>query len=251
MPVREAERRLDNDLDPETAPPENEAPETKFSDEGDLPEVAEAKTDTAQSASEQAFDEAPQPDDTAYLDTGMHEVEEYRDSCAAANKPEKWDDNYIEGHTDAKQFTQPYQQRASMTFSLKKGQSASQAVKDFIAGRTIADYRAIGVALELDELRDDLGDVKFDQLFGSRNEQEDAGVPHEHRLQISSAMYTTPFVDQMKAIAAEYDAGPEQDEVLPPPVEEQVEDKPKQSDLAEDPIIVAEDLGKQPERELL
>ena len=250
MPVREAERRLESDLDPETAPPQNEVPATKFSDEGQIPEVAEAKEPEA-TASEQAFDQAPPVEDTAYLDTGMHEVEEYRDSCASANKPEKWDDKFVHGHTDAKQFTQPYQQRAYMTFSLNKGQSASQAVKDFIAGRTIADYRAIGVALELDELRDDLGDIKFDQLFGSRNDEEDGAIPHEHRLQISSAMYTTPFVDQMKAIAAEHDAGPEQEEVLPPPVVEQVEDKPKQSTVAEDPVIVAEDLGKQPERELL
>lgn len=246
MPVREAERRLEADLDAETAPPQAEAPATKFSAEGDLPAVAEDVKE-APSASDLAF--AQPQGDISFLDLGMHDVDDYQQECVAAGKPEKWDDSYVRGHTEAKQFTHG---RNAMTWTLNKYQSASQAVKDFIAGKTVADYRVIAVARDLDELRDDLGDIKFDQLFGSKDEEQDSSIPHEHRLQINSAMYTTPFVDQMKAIAAEADQASNVEDPIPPPVVEQRDDgKPKQSDIAEDPVIVAEDLGRQPERELL
>lgn len=252
MPVREAERRAEDDVEPAVTPEDAEAQATKFSAEGELPAVSAGGTDSAATASELAFDnQQVQGGDTSFLDSGMHDPVEYAAACQQAGKPEKWDDRYSFGHTEAKQFNQPYDLNETMCWTLQAGQSASQAVKDFIAGPTIADYRAMGVALELDELRDDLGDIKFDQLFGSLNDEEDAGVAPEHRLQITAAMYTTPFVDQMKAYAKEHDAGPAEVAPLPPPVVEQREDKPKQPVLAEEPIIVAEDLGKQPEREVL
>ena len=38
-------------------------------------------------------------------------------------------------------------------------------------GLTISNYRAIGVAQEIDEVRDEMGDQKFDRLFGSKNSE--------------------------------------------------------------------------------
>ena len=255
MPAREAERRLDADLDPSVAPEPADAAAAQFTSDGELPAVTDETATPAASASELAFDQPQQtaPGDTSFLDTGMHDPTEYRDACLQAGKPEKWDESYAFGHTEASGFKQPYEHNESMLWTLKHGHSASKAVKDFIAGPTIADYRAVGVALELDELRDDLGEQKFDQLFGSTNDEEDAAIPHHHHLQISAAMYTTPFVDQMKAYAAEHDAAQDQsaEDPLPPPVVEQREDKPKQPDVADEPLLVAEDLGPQPEREIV
>ena len=93
----------------------------------------------------------------------------YQAACQAAGTPDKWEDRFVHGHTAAKGWNQPYEGRYDMTFTLKAGHSASQAVKDFLAGPTIADYRVIGVAIEMEELRDELGDQKFDRLFGSKN----------------------------------------------------------------------------------
>lgn len=253
MPAREAERRPETDLDPAVAPEAADAQSAKFSSDGALPEVATDTEATQEAtASELAFDQGAQSGDTSMIDSGMHDPAEYQAACQQAGKTDKWNDSYWFGHTEAKHFKQPYEHNESMLWTLHKGHSASQAVKDFIKGPTIADYRAMGVALELDELRDDLGDVKFDQLFGSSNSEEDAEVQHGHRLHISAGMYTTPFVDQMKAYAKERDeALAKQQEPEPEPVVEQREDKPKQPELDEQPIVVAEDLGKQPEREVV
>ena len=274
MPVREAEQLKEVEELADQTPEPTEVPATKFSAEGDLPAVKTEAAEPQASASEQAFGPEPKaetaaepkpleqvPDeqkpatkaDTSPLDRGMHDVEEYQAECVAAGKPDKWQGKYAMGHTHAHGWSQPYEGREAMEFHLKHGYSASQAVKDFAAGPTIADYRVIGVALEMLEVCDDIGDRKFDQLFGSKDEEEDAAVPHAQRLQITSAMYTTPWAAQMMALAQEKDALLENPMPVPEPVQENGgEDKPKQSILEEEePVIVAEDLGKQPVREVL
>jgi hypothetical protein len=248
MPVREAERRPDSDLAADAAPPQAEQPAQQFSQEGEVPAVAKDAAAPAATASEQAFDQKPAGPNLSYLDQGMHEVDDYRDACINAGQPEKWKEEYARGHTSAKQFSLG---RHAMDWTLNHGQSASQAVKDFLAGPTIADYRAIAVARDIDELRDDLGDHTFDKLFGSQDGGVDAQIPSPQRLKINSAMYTTPYVEQMQQIADDYAAGPAPTEPEAQPVLAEAEEKPKQPAVAEEPVIVAEDLGKQPERELL
>ena len=87
----------------------------------------------------------------------------------------------FDGPHGAPGWSQPYDGREPFEFHLKHGYSASQAVKDFLAGPTVADYRVIGVALEMDEVRDDIGDRKFDQLFGSKHGDEDAAIERMYR----------------------------------------------------------------------
>src|SRR6267142_3246635 len=128
MPVREAELRPETDLAADAAPPQVEASATKFSAQGELPAVAEDAA-APPSASELAFDQKPQTGDTSFLDRGMHDVQDYRDECVAAGKPAKWNESYARGYTSAKQWSLG---RNAMTWSLNKGQSAAQAVKDFI-----------------------------------------------------------------------------------------------------------------------
>ena len=252
MPTREAERRPEQEETAEPAPQPVEATPTKFTSEGELPAVSAKTTEPKPSASERAFDEKPAEGETSALDSGMHEPEHYREACEKAGKPEKWKPEYAYGHTSAKQFGQP-SERSPFSFSLGRGQSASQAIKDFLAGPTIADYRAIAVALELDELRDDLTDNRFDQLFGSRDGSDDAAIPGDMRLHISSAMYTTPFIARMKEYVDKRDAGARDDDPLPPPAPELREDKPKQEVEAEEEeaAAIVDDLAKDPVREVV
>jgi len=259
MPARETEldKQAAETAAPEVAPAEPEAAKAEFSTEGDLPAVAQSSaTATATTASELAFGAPQEEQDTSHLDRGIHHWEEYKASCEAAGKPEKWKDYYRSGHTEAAGWTQPYEQRKTYDWQLEKNTSASKALQDFIKGPTIADYRVAGVVDELDELRDEFGDHKFDRLFGSANENDDAKIPLGQRLHISAALYTVPLIDQMKAIANEVEARenkPLEDEKPAPQQEARVEEKPKAAlEQEQEPVVVAQELGmQQADRELV
>lgn len=258
MPARDTEQQsLESETTPEAVPAPPEAAKTEFSSEGDLPAVAQTTTAaTGATASTLAFDGQQQQasGDTSHLDRGVHHWEEYKASCDAAGKPEKWKDYYRAGHTEAKGWTNPWEHRQVYDWELKKGTSASQAVQEWLRGPTIADYRAAGVAADLDELRDEFGDRKFDELFGSANDQEDARIPKAQRLRISAAAYGIPLIDQMKQIAAEHDARQRPAaEPEAPIVEARVEEKPKAAAIVDqEPQVVAQELGmQQQDRELV
>jgi hypothetical protein len=232
------------------APEPEAAVEAQLSAEGPIPQAQTTTAEPAQTASEQAFGEQKEP---GKVPDGMYTPAQYKAACDAAGVPDKWSDNYWSGHTEARQWVQPYEGRYSNHFELKRGQSASQAVKDFLAGPTIGDFRVIDVALEMDELRDTLGDRRFDQLFGSSVTEEDDRISSAQRLQMTSAMYTIPFWDQMMAIADEsnaVDKAPEEPE--PPAVAAGVEEKPEvQVSQQAAPEAVADELGIQREQEMV
>lgn len=257
MPARENETAHS---EPEVAaePPQvtTTEPAGEFTTEGDLPAIAATSGATAVTASEMAFDGKAQPaPDSSHLDKGMHHWEHYRNACEAAGKSEKWKDAYRNGHTEAKGWTQPYDHRATNDFSLKKGHSASEALAAFMKGPTICDYRVALLADEIDEVRDEMGDIKFDRLFGSKHDGTDSKIPPQQRLRISSDLYTTPLTDQMKAIAAQSEAKEvEVDEPAPAPIAEtRVEEKPAEVLAKEqDPLVVAQELGvEQRDREIV
>jgi hypothetical protein len=240
---------------PEVAPvPEGEGAKTDFKSEGDLPAVAKTSAVAPITASDQAFGQ-PKTEAKAdqELDRGIHvRWEHYKAACEAAGKPEKWKDEYRNGHTEAKGWTQPYEKRRTFEWELKKGQSASKAIQDFIKGPTIADYRIAGVADDLDEVRDEFGDSKFDRLFGSANSDEDGKIPKEQRLKINPGMYSIPLIDQLKEIARKADAVEVPEEETPAPVQEaRVEEKPK-GEAEVEPALVAQELGlEQADREMV
>jgi hypothetical protein len=236
----------------EVAPATAEAaPEAQISAEGPLPETAEAATDTTKTASEQAF--GAEKAEPGKINEGMYSPEEYKAACEAAGQDGKWSDNFWRGHTEAAQWDQPYELDYSNHFSLKKNQSASQGLKDFINGPTVGDWRVIAVAIEMDELRDELGDRRFDQLFGSAVESEDMRIAPAQRLTLTSAMYTTPFYEQMWAYAQESEAvdrAPQEPET--PQVAAGVEEKPETAVAsAPSPELIADELGMQREQELV
>jgi hypothetical protein len=238
---------------PEVAEPEVAEAAADVSTQGTVPDVADngAVVETGETASEQAFGDKPTAQ-SGETDGGMYSPEEYQAACTAAGTPEKWDDRYRSGHTEASQWNQPYDSGYDMTFTLQRGQSASQALKDFLAGPTIADWRTIAVAVELDELRDNMSDSKFDQLFGSTVPGDDARIPPSQRLQISIAMYTIPFASQMEALAEQKDeALDREEEPEAPAVAARVEDKPLEGGVTAQPApeLVAEELGIEREQE--
>jgi hypothetical protein len=256
MPARENETaQAETEVAPEPAPVADTAEQSGFTTEGDLPAVASGAGAAAVTASEMAFDGKDKPAaDTSHLDKGMHHWEEYKASCEAAGKAEKWKDAYRNGHTEAAGWNQPYEHRAVNDFTLKRGYSASEALQAFMRGPTICDYRVALLADEIDEVRDELGDIKFDKLFGSKGEA-DANVPAHQRLRISSDLYTTPLSDQMKAIAAQSDAHEHHhDDPAPAPIAEtRVEEKPVEVVAKDqDPVVVAQELGvEQRDREIV
>ena len=236
--------------EPATAEPEAEAEAaTELSDKGVLPEVAPNSlvAEPQATASEQAFG-APPTTAPAEL-TGMFEPEAYQAACEAAGTPDRWHDFYVHGHTGAKQWKQPYEGRDDMAFTLKPEHSASQALQDFVKGPTVADYRVIAVAVELIELCETMGERKFDLLFGSADRIEDGQIAQ--RLAITSDMYTTPFGAHMQALADERDAAERADNAPEPQVAAQVEDKPHDAAITEQPApeLIAEELGIERERD--
>lgn len=259
MPAREHETETASaEPTPEPIAPADGGVQQEFTAEGDLPAIAEGSGAVAgATASELAFDgkqdeAAAAAKDTSHLNRGIHTWEHYRAECEAAGEPDKWKDQYRNGHTGAAGWTQPYDHRLVNDFSLKKGYSASAALQAFLAGPTITDYRCALLAEEIDQVRNELGDRKFDQLFGSASGEEDAAIPKEHRLRLSSALYTTPLAEQMEAIADEHDAGLDKAPEPPPPaeLEARAEEKPAAMEEAE-PALVREELAlEQADREL-
>lgn len=218
-----------------------------------IPQVAAAKEAgqpapvQVATASEQAYGAGADQ-----LDRGMYEPEAYRAACEAAGASQRWDDRYFQGHTTAAGWTLPHETHNRNSFTLKAGHSASQALKDFIKGPTIGDFRVQAVALELDGVRDTLGDQKFDQLFGSADGNIDARIKSAQRLVIDIEIYTTPFTDRMLAYADEQDEALQHAEAAPEPVvAARMEEKP-QDKAAEQPApeMIADELGIEREREL-
>jgi hypothetical protein len=239
---------------PEAAAEVTEAPAGGMSAEGAVPDVGPngQVVEPGKTASEQAFGDKPTAQ-SGEIDGGMFVPEEYQAACIAAGTPDKWDDKYFHGNTAAKQWNQPWEGRYDNTFTLKSGHSASQALKDFIAGPTLADWRTLAVAVEMNEVRDTIGDEKFDKLFGSSNGGIDAQVPHSQRLTICQAMYTTPFASHMEMLAEQDDdAIDHAEEAEAPAVAAQVEDKPLEGGVTAQPApeLIAEELGIEREQEL-
>ena len=202
MPAKERASDEQEVEAPVTAPPETAIAAAPIQSEGEVPAVEKGgATPATATASQLAFEGAQA--DSSSIDHGVHQPEEYRQACEAAGVPDKWKESYRGGHTKADSWTAS--KKGGMKFELKKGVSASAGIKAWFKGPTIADFASIAVAEQLDELRDELGDHRFDELFGSASATLDKAIPAAQRLHISSAMYTTPFIDQMKAIARKQD----------------------------------------------
>lgn len=135
------------------------------------------------------------------LNHGIHYWYNYQRQCEYAGKPELWQDKYRAGHTQANQFINPHENGRWMDWELKKGQSASQAIKDWLKGATVAECLSAVIALEIDALRAAIGDNKFDKMFGSTDAKEDAAIPAQNRMHVKAGIAGTPVANYMKSTA--------------------------------------------------
>lgn len=91
--------------------------------------------------------------------------------------PHAWRPEYEGGHAPG-----VFARTAPMDWTLQAAHSASAALQAWLAGLTIAECASALVALHLDALRRQLGDVRFDACFGSADAQ---AVPECQRLRIN------------------------------------------------------------------
>ena len=246
MPAKEEKLTEAHDLQPpqQAAPAEVPPAPQAFKSEGDIPAVQKGgATPATATASQLAFEKKPV--NSSAIDHGVFQPEEYHQKCEASGNASKWSEKYRSGYTKSSHFTFG---KHPMEFVLKKGHSASAAIADFFKAPTIADFRTIAVAEQLDVLRNELGNATFDRLFGSVGPQ-DKNIPGRQRLHITSEMYTTPFIDQMKAIAREDDEKrnkPEAEEpVAATPEGEEKQPRPKSEKQTDDDEfeVVDADMG--------
>jgi hypothetical protein len=127
------------------------------------------------------------------LETGLHYKDRYREALERAGRGGEWRPNWQEGHTASDAWHQPYQNNEVMTWSLKSGRSASEALRQWLSGLTIADCASARVAIELDAVRAAIGDKVFDRCFGST-----AGNGVLQQLTISQRIGETPLYSLMR-----------------------------------------------------
>ena len=96
------------------------------------------------------------------LDAGLHYSHNYERMCREQKKMDHWKDEYREGFANPK-----YWKRTEfMAWELIAGNSASVAIKAWLAGLTIAECKSTVRVLQMDAIRASLGDDRFDRLFG-------------------------------------------------------------------------------------
>ena len=88
-----------------------------------------------------------------------------------------WDDSWRDGHANADYFTRI----GWMDWRLLPMKSASEGIKAWLKGLTIAECLTALVAVEIDTMRAAIGDEAFDKHFGSAT----ALVPEATRLRVT------------------------------------------------------------------
>lgn len=95
-----------------------------------------------------------------------------------------WDEDWRDGFADPGYFDRI----GYMDWRLKPHKSASEGIKAWVRGLTIAECTSAIVAIEIDTLRAAVGDDRFDELYGSA----DAELPEARRLRVRQGTAGTP-----------------------------------------------------------
>jgi len=133
------------------------------------------------------------------LESGIHYSHNYERFCEWYGKKELWKDEYRMGHNASGHFTNPYEHGRFMEFRLKPGHSASEAIKAWHTGLTIAECNSAVVAMQIDTVRAAIGDERFDRMFGHTDAKLDKNIPDHQRLRVKPGISGTPaqlFVKQ-------------------------------------------------------
>ncbi len=125
--------------------------------------------------------------------TGLHYKDRYKQELETAGRGSEWKSTWSMGHTQSALWDQPYELNEPMTWLLREGASASEALRQWLAGLTIVDCTSAMVAIELDAVRAAVGDRVFDRCFGS------VGAPGlVQQLKISQRIADTPLYALMR-----------------------------------------------------
>jgi peptidoglycan hydrolase-like protein with peptidoglycan-binding domain len=106
-------------------------------------------------------------------DSGIHYAHNYR-----RNHPDLWKEDFEYGFANPAYF----ERIDFMDWRLKAGVSASEGIKAWLKGLTIAECLSAIYAIKSDAVRAALGDTKFDKIYGGTTKL----VPKEKRLRISA-----------------------------------------------------------------
>ncbi|HYP41731.1 MAG TPA: hypothetical protein VEX13_15345 [Chloroflexia bacterium] len=116
-----------------------------------------------------------------------------------AEHEDKWKDEYEGGYAPPDAFTKT----APMTWQLNAGVSASAAIQAWLNGLTIAECGSVLVAVQLDALRQTIGNRRFDELFGSKNTE----VKPKIRLLVISSNHLDALPEQFLKVPEEPEVG--------------------------------------------
>jgi peptidoglycan hydrolase-like protein with peptidoglycan-binding domain len=119
--------------------------------------------------------------DRSDLTAGVWYAAEYYHATHADPATESfWRDEYVGGYADPAFF----ERQGYMDWTLKPGTSASEAIRAWLSGLTIAECLTTIVAAQWETLRAMIGDETFDREFGSSDPVLDAAVAEEQRLRV-------------------------------------------------------------------
>jgi peptidoglycan hydrolase-like protein with peptidoglycan-binding domain len=110
-----------------------------------------------------------------------------------------WDDSWRDGHANPDYF----RRIGWMDWRLLPMKSASEGIKAWLKGLTIAECLTALIAVEIDTMRAAIGDEAFDKHFGSAT----ALVPEAKRLRVKQGTAGTPIEGKLVASEAAADPG--------------------------------------------
>src|SRR5262249_23936419 len=90
---------------------------------------------------------------TTSFTSGLHDQARYRQARAAADRRAQGALRWERGYTASSLWRQPFDDGDPFSFTLKAGASATEGLRQWIAGLTIADSTTALVAFELDAVR--------------------------------------------------------------------------------------------------
>lgn len=126
--------------------------------------------------------------------SGIWYVPDYYDEHKKDRAKYPWKEDWRKGYADPKFFDRLHY----MDWRLRPGKSASEAIKAWLKGLTIAECTSAIIAIEIDTLRAAIGDDKFDERFGSTR----TVVPASRRLRVRQGRKHTPVEGRMKSETA-------------------------------------------------
>jgi hypothetical protein len=140
--------------------------------------------------------------------SGVHYAETYQ-MLAKTDDDAKafWKEDYWKGYANPNYWDRDGDQ--DMAWTLKQGVDAAAAIKDWLAGLTIAECATVLVAIELDTMRAAVGDERFNEMFSSLEQKPERGLLQVNKNpgRSSTAGFMTATDEKVKSQSAPEQVG--------------------------------------------